>query len=192
MDNPGLHELRLWLERCERGVRQWIRRPGAAAGPLRRIAILWALTVICAIAVLAHWAVAAETQPGGAFARQAEMLRNIATDLIDMAKAKIGDTKEYEVASDLSTVASNTAESLDAASDLLWLFDFIHDSADRSTAAKFINFKLDGYSRSLDVAIQQVNLGLVHSRNAGIAERGKALRNALREGQSLLAAAKVK
>lgn len=109
-----------------------------------------------------------------------------AKDLNQMAKPRVQDLDEAQASLELAQTAVGASDQLSAASDLVLIYAQITLSTDRDAVRAFVSERLEGYSRSLDLTVETVNLALARIKSAGIAATGTQLREELRNGQNLL------
>lgn len=104
----------------------------------------------------------------------------------------IKDIGEAQSVFDLCKLASQAADYFEAVSDITFMYDMMDSPRDKVKVKKFVNKRLDNYIQSFESIIREVNFSLTHITNAGIVATGTRLRDELRDGQSLLRAAKVR
>jgi len=113
-------------------------------------------------------------------------------DLMEMARAHRGNDTDFQVTYELVTAASEANDYLEAASDLLFIYDQISNPADRTSVRLYVNKRLNEYASRFDRLIKHVNTSLSFSISSGIAATGIRLRDELRSGQYLLKSVVIK
>jgi hypothetical protein len=107
-------------------------------------------------------------------------------DFIDYARSHKSNTMEFEMCSDLNTVASRAGDLLDATRALLLVYDNISCAVDRATIRPVIKMQLDHYIKRLNLSVSQVNNVLSLTKNPGIATAASRMKEDLRETRVLL------
>lgn len=117
---------------------------------------------------------------------QGSIYLTLAKNLMEMARANIAKGTEFQVTYELSIAAAEANDYIEAASDLLWIYDQINNPADKAAVRFYINKRINDYASQFDFLIKQVNNSLSFSTSSGVAATGIRLRDELRGGQSLL------
>ena len=152
------------------------------------IAVLLLITGIGAPAIGS----AQETRSSTRLHVKSTELLQYARDLLTLAKATTTEPLEWEIASRLRDSASSCFEYLEAASDLLFMYETMSNQAERSAVKPTINTRLDYSVEMIETDIEGVNLRLGRTIRPGVAETGTRLREAMREAVALLRSVKLK
>jgi hypothetical protein len=123
---------------------------------------------------------------------QGSIYITLAKDLMEMARAHSGKDTEFQAVYLLSTAASEADDCIEAASDLLFIYDLISNPADRILVRLYINKRINDYASRFDFLIKQTNTSLSFSISSGVAATGIRLRDELRGGQNLLKSCVIK
>lgn len=105
-------------------------------------------------------------------------------DFVQFARASSGD--EYEVAMDLSTIAAQAGDYMNAVLTLLNIYDDVSCKEDQEKIRPVIEADVRFYSKNLEVFTQEANLGIAHTKMPGVAAEGTRMRDDLREAKSIL------